>query len=486
MIHTFLHKFPEAFFFLSLFLLGGAFFIDTLWYLALVGFVPLFYLLDHTTGKVRFAVALCFGAAYAEFLGFPFFSFSTINSFPLSGQTLALAMSGIFLYLLFNGILIGLSLWFAFSFFKRPSARIFVVIIAWLVFETVLTKINNGAQWGMIGESLVPFSLLRIWARAGGVSLLSAIVLLVNITAYESGKYFLKNHQPRFVSRVAISFTPLFLVLVFFLGGGALILSREKVKGIMHGPLRIAIVQPNYHERWSPQYYKNLQASSRDLVARSLLNPVDLAVYPSVYLGFLKKDEITPALLQKTFGDIFLSAPRIIFGFSLLEDNGRLYSAEAIADQNGVREIRKKEKLFFLSDYTPVLVQKLIPSLRRYTLSYSSPALASQRSWFELPQGHIATLICNEGLVPELARRAADDGAELVIISGSDADFSSRLIYRETLRMARIRAVANNVYVAQAMKTGISAVIDPQGEVKKFVGKDEQGILVYEIPKTSP
>lgn len=485
-IRFFLHKFPESLIFLSPALLGAAFFLDTLWFLALVGFIPLFYLLDRTTGKVRFAVALGFGAAYAEFLGFPFFSFSTINSVPLSGQVLALATSGVFLYLLFNGVLAGLSLLFAFSFFKQPYVRVFAVVALWLIFETALTKINNGAQWGMIGESLVPFALLRVWARVGGIPLLSAIVLLLNIVAYESGKRFLKNHQPRVLSRVAISFAPLFLALIVVLGGGARILSQEKMNGMARGPLRIAIVQPNYHGKWSPHYYNNLQESSRDLVARSLSSPVDLAVYPSVYLGFLKKNEITPALLQKTFGGISPRAPRITFGFSLLEDDGRVYSAEAIADEQGVREIRRKEKLFFLSDFTPVLVQKLIPSLRQYAIQYSSPAYASQRAWFELPQGRVAVLICNEGLVPELARRAADAGAELVIISGSDADFSNKFIYRETLRMARIRAVENNIYVAQAMKTGISAIIDPQGEVKKFIGKDEQGILVYEIPKISP
>ncbi|MBI3335373.1 MAG: hypothetical protein HY001_02650 [Candidatus Portnoybacteria bacterium] len=486
MIRLFVCKFPEAFFFLSLFFLGGAFFIDTFWFLVFVGFIPLFYLLDRTTRKVRLAVALIFGAAYAEFLGFPFFSLSTINSIPLSGEIRAWAMGGIFLYLFINGILAGLLLWSAFAFFKRPYLRVCAVVIAWVIFETILIKINNGAQWGMIGESLVPFRLFRIWARAGGVPLLSAIVLLVNITLYEGSKYFFASRKPQFTARVIIAFAPLFLIVISFFGGGVFMLSRDKGGGMTKGPLRIAIVQSNYHGLWSLEYYTNLQDSSRELIERSLPDQVDLLVYPSLYMGFLKKDEITPALLQKAFGDVFLHAQRIIFGFSLVENDGRIYSAEAIADKEGILELRKKEKLFFLSDYTPSFVQKLIPSLRQYALSYSSSALASQRSWFELPQGRVATLICNEGLVPELARRAVDEGGGLVIISGSDADFSNSLIHRETLRMARIRAVENNAYVAQAMKTGISAIIDPQGEVKKFIGKDEQDILVYEIPKVSP
>ena len=197
-------------------MLGGAFFLDALWFLVLIGFVPLFFLLDHTIGRARFIVALGFGIVYAEFLGFPFFSFLTINGIPLSGEVRAWAMGAVFLYLLMNGALAGFLLWSAFAFFTplerrqspsvvqrsvvggamlpsveshksvlaefiRPYFRVCAVVLAWIIFETILAKINNGAQWGMIGESLVPFRVLRIWARTGGALLLSAMVLLINI-----------------------------------------------------------------------------------------------------------------------------------------------------------------------------------------------------------------------------------------------------------------------------------------------------------------
>ncbi len=72
-------------------------------------------------------------------------------------------------------------------------------------------------------------------------------------------------------------------------------------------------------------------------------------------------------------------------------------------------------------------------------------------------------LLCLEAMLPELARDAARDGADVLVNLSNDAWFGRREAAELQLDVATLRAVENRRYLVRAAATGISAVIDPHG-----------------------
>ena len=75
----------------------------------------------------------------------------------------------------------------------------------------------------------------------------------------------------------------------------------------------------------------------------------------------------------------------------------------------------------------------------------------------------VGTLLCFEAMFPELARRAVQAGAEVLVNLSNDAWFGHPAPARQQLDIATLRAVENRRYVVRAAATGFSAVIDPHG-----------------------
>jgi predicted amidohydrolase len=101
---------------------------------------------------------------------------------------------------------------------------------------------------------------------------------------------------------------------------------------------------------------------------------------------------------------------------------------------------------------------------------------------FDLPWGRVALAVCYDLRFPELWRRYADGGAQLVIIP---AEWPVRRVEHWRL-LLRARAVENQLYVAGCNRAGAgpdgvfgghSAAVDPWSQVL-VEGGDEQGVSV--------
>jgi apolipoprotein N-acyltransferase len=83
---------------------------------------------------------------------------------------------------------------------------------------------------------------------------------------------------------------------------------------------------------------------------------------------------------------------------------------------------------------------------------------------FILPAvARVGTLLCVESMFPDVVRRAAAQGAEVLVNVSNDAWFGDAQPARQQLEIAALRAVETRRYLVRAAATGISAVIDPYG-----------------------
>jgi apolipoprotein N-acyltransferase len=101
------------------------------------------------------------------------------------------------------------------------------------------------------------------------------------------------------------------------------------------------------------------------------------------------------------------------------------------------------------------------------------------------------TPICWENMFPDLFRRFVKNGADFMVSATSDAFLGRTAGPYQTLAMTAFRSVENRVAIARSATTGVSAFINPDGEIVERIkdsdGKDlfVSGFLIKDIPLSS-
>ena len=88
----------------------------------------------------------------------------------------------------------------------------------------------------------------------------------------------------------------------------------------------------------------------------------------------------------------------------------------------------------------------------------------------------IGVLICYEDGLPEYSAGYSRLGADLLVTQTSDTWFGPQMAENH-LRAGALRAVEGRKYLARAVNTGVSAVVDPVGRVVGRLEPDERGVL---------
>jgi len=101
----------------------------------------------------------------------------------------------------------------------------------------------------------------------------------------------------------------------------------------------------------------------------------------------------------------------------------------------------------------------------KITSEVGSYVPGSSYSVAKTPQGTIGVFICYESIFPQLVRRLALAGAEVLVNISNDAWYGDSAAAAQHLEMARLRAIENRRYLLRATNDGITAVIDPYGRV---------------------
>ena len=90
--------------------------------------------------------------------------------------------------------------------------------------------------------------------------------------------------------------------------------------------------------------------------------------------------------------------------------------------------------------------------------------------------------ICYELLFPDLVRRFADDGAQLLLAITNDAWYGRTGAPYQVLAMTALRSAETGLWTARAANTGVSAFIDGRGRVRAETGIFERALLVTDVP----
>ncbi|MBI3769909.1 MAG: apolipoprotein N-acyltransferase [Deltaproteobacteria bacterium] len=345
---------------------------------------------------------------------------------------------------------------------RRTSGapRAFLIASLWVVWEFARARLLTGDPWLLVGYALVLQRRLVQVADLGGVYLLSFLVVLVNATVAELlplGRMSLRA--------VVRTVAPAAAVLVAATLYGAERLARPLPS---EPELPLVIVQGNNDlgTQWQPAFYgRGLeQYLSMSLDAAAATHP-GLIIWPESAINFFLADEspyqsAIARMLDATGADLLFGGPHQDGA-----DTGipRYFNSAFYMTADGVLRGRyDKTHLLPFAEYFPL---RTIELLRRRFERVRSFTPGNEPLPLETRIGSVATVICFEGIFPEVVREQMARGARLLVNLSNDAWLGAGAGPEQHLAMVALRAVENRTWVVRATTTGISALIDPLGRV---------------------
>jgi apolipoprotein N-acyltransferase len=93
-----------------------------------------------------------------------------------------------------------------------------------------------------------------------------------------------------------------------------------------------------------------------------------------------------------------------------------------------------------------------------------------------------APIICYESIYGEYITNYVNSGASILTIMTNDGWWGNTPGHKQHLHYAKLRAIETRRWVARSANTGISAFIDPSGNVVKQLNWDQTGAIKMQIP----
>ena len=241
-------------------------------------------------------------------------------------------------------------------------------------------------------------------------------------------------------------------------------------------PLSVTAIQGNIEQnlKWDPA-----QIEAQLLLYQSLtLNaaPSDLVIWPETAVPVLK--EHAQGYLNSIDRLMSQRHSALITGLPLRQQDSygdiRYYNAiTTLGDSQG--EYRK-QKLVPFGEYVP-LQEVLRGIIAFFDLPMSDFARGpSQQTPLEAKGYKIAPYICYEVVYPEFATELAAQSDILLTIS-NDTWFGTSIGPMQHLQMAQMRALEAGRWMIRATNNGVSALIDPQGQIAQTVPQFQQAVL---------
>ncbi|MFP4107981.1 MAG: apolipoprotein N-acyltransferase [Desulfonatronovibrio sp.] len=196
-------------------------------------------------------------------------------------------------------------------------------------------------------------------------------------------------------------------------------------------------------------------------------NKPDLVVWPETALPFYFQESTEVAgkvrdFVRENSLDLITGSP----AYQMDEDGVgyKLYNRAYWISENGfIHDYYDKERLVPFGEYVPF--GRYIPFVNKLVqgeLDFSSGTVKSPLIKGDLALG---VLICYEIIFPGLVLNRVEQGANIILNISNDAWFGNTSAPVQHLHLSVLRAVELNRYIVRATNTGLSAFIDPEGNV---------------------
>jgi apolipoprotein N-acyltransferase len=430
-------------------------------FLAWFSFIPFFYSLQD--GKRPFLKGYIMGIAFFSTLLY-WVSFSDVENAIVPQVVL-----GSFLLIIYLSIFFGLS-GVLYNRFNRPGwIFLFPIVFAGLEFLRSLSSVWS-FPWGSIGFSQSNLIHLIQFASIGGVPLVSAWVLFLNIFLYLFFKRLREKRKEKFI--YLYSFFS-FIIIPF-------VYSEVVIrKGVSAEYKTIGVIQPNV-----PTKDKRTNDFERLLKIKTVVEDcpaADLYVLPETASPIPLSHDIKT---ENFFKDIAKEKnSSIITGmldYQREEEKVVYFNAAGIVDSSGIIGIYRKIYLLPFVERLPF--DDIIPALKKVNLGQGHYTAGSEFSVFETGNLKFSVYICYEAIFSQLIREFVTSGAEILINITEDGWFGRTNGPFQHAQMAAFQSIVFRRAVVRSANTGISFISDPYGKIVYKTRLYETACIVDRVP----
>jgi apolipoprotein N-acyltransferase len=249
----------------------------------------------------------------------------------------------------------------------------------------------------------------------------------------------------------------------------------------------VRLIQPNapQHQKWDPEHvigFYERQLGFTQASSETGQRP-DLIVWPETAVPWtLDRADTALDMISDAAGDV-----PVVLGIQRF-DKLRLFNSLLLLDGSGRQAaLYDKYHLVPFGEYIPYGDWLTRFGIRGFAAQegdgYSS---GTGPKLITLPRiGTALPLICYEAVFPQDVRAAPERPALLLQIT-NDAWFGRFSGPQQHLSQARMRAIEQGLPLIRAANTGVSAVIDAQGNITAFLPLGEAGFLDARLPPPLP
>jgi apolipoprotein N-acyltransferase len=359
----------------------------------------------------------------------------------------------------------------------------------WTLLEWGFPKI---IPWNF-GGVLVESAWLRQAADLGGAYGLSFVVAFVNSAVVAA----VMNRDVRLgvrVRPVGVAAVVVAAVAVY----GAVRTLDSRLRGndeAQDSGLAVVIVQGGIESGRSDMEAANEEAWERyAALTRVGAVGVDLVVWPETVLRvYLRSDDAYRTRVEELVRR--LGRPLLLGSLDLPEQGeGELNSAYLIEPDSNAAQIYHKTYLLPFGEYVPGA--RWLPFVQwwrttgRFVEGRRAPSLTLPRGP-TAPTGEgikMGAAICFEAIRPGWFNAMVRDGAEFLVNITDDGWFGNTAAPYQHLQLARLRAVETRRWLVRASNSGISAFVDPSGEIVASLPLGVANVLRHSITpqRTTP
>ena len=444
-----------------------------------IGFVPLFAAVRGLGTRGVVAYGWLAGFAYFSMLlpwvGPTVSNFTRIPPVVANGLWLLMAISAAYTFAAFVGVVE----WLA----RRGVPRLVSAPVAWVVLEWMRTFVVAAFPWGLLGYSQHRWLTIIQIADLGGVYLISAAMMLVNVALAD----IRSGQRPRRAVTVAVA------TVVAVCAYGTLRLSHYENAPVVVS-LPVGIVQANVaqKDKWRPGMQDEILARYLRLSAQAAEAGARLIAWPESALTFDPRYDARAGQLTRFAASHGI---HLITGSPGYDQDssgrGRSYNRAWMVNDSG-RFDRSYDKIQLVpfGEYIPL--GGLFGMVDLATESVGLFQQGSQRVVFTGPltrwrvgggsvPTHFATVICYEAIFPGLTRSFVAAGADFLVNISNDAWYGDTAAPHQHLAMAAMRAVENRVPLVRSTNTGISAFVSADGAIGATTPLFQADVLVEDV-----
>ncbi len=447
-----------------------------LWPLAFAAFVPLLLAMEGQSMRRRFFLGYVSGLVF--FIGSVYWVVHSMHyygglGFGQSIPVMLLLAAYLALYFALFGLFSGRAP-------TAPTGALLYLPALWVGLEFLRARLFTGFPWVLSGYALGTNLTLSQVADITGVWGLSFVVMLVNAAIYLVLSSGMRARPLPLRAAVVAA-----LVMAGAVSYG--IYRIEDVDTLVRSwpEVRVGLAQGNIDQsvKWDKRYrHKTLDIYGR-LTSRAARDGARVVVWPETAVPFYLeryaagRDEVL-AMARSARVTLLTGSPAYDYNKSL---GRREYfnSAYVISPKGRIAGRYDKVHLVPYGEYVPL--KRYMPFIKKLTVG-TGDFVPGQGPRSLAINGHKAgVLICYEAIFPSLARATVRAGAGLLVNITNDAWFGRTSAPYQHLEMARLRAVENRVYLVRAANTGISALIDPLGRIKKRTELFTEDVITADV-----